>query len=86
MGNRTPATACKRGISETGKNFLGPEKFFQHPQASGAQSVAATTTKIIQKSSTPKEVACGRERNGTRAEIRFECNEAMTEDLIRGEK
>ena len=51
-GNRDP---CKRGISETGKNFLGPEKFFQHPQASGAQSVAATTTKIIQKSSTQKE-------------------------------
>ena len=31
-------------------------------------------------------MACGRERNGTRAEIRFECNEARTEDLIRGEK
>ena len=31
-------------------------------------------------------MACGRERNETRAEIRFECNEARTEDLIRGEK
>ena len=55
-GESSPCkSACKRGISETGKNFLGPEKFFQHPQASGAQSVAATTTKIIQKSSTQKE-------------------------------
>ena len=31
-------------------------------------------------------MACGWERNGTRAEIRFEFNEARNEDLIRGEK
>ena len=88
-GNRDP---CKRGISETGKNFLGPEKFFQHPQASGAQSVVCNDDKDNSKKFNPKggrglvRMACGRERNGTRTEIRFECNEARTEDLIRGEK